>query len=147
MPHLARLDVVALVASAAALGLVACSSTPQGGERSTTPTSISASAATTAGAGGAGGAGGAVEDLETACSRQVTYWVGQQLRRAPDQGFDYQEMGLSGRTYDVVRAVTSAARAARRSDDDWVAQRSRSACREAVARWTSAPAPEGGGWP
>jgi len=144
MPHLVRLDVVALVASAAALGLVACSSTPQGGERTITRTPISTSAATTP---GSGGAGDAVEDPETACSRQVTYWVGQQLRRAPDQGFDYQEMGLSGRTYDVVRAVTSAARAARRSDDDWVAQRSRSACREAVARWTSAPAPEGGGWP
>jgi hypothetical protein len=51
-------------------------------------------------------------DPVAACARQVTYWVGESLRAAPDQGFDYQHMGLSGATYEVVRTVTAEARAA-----------------------------------
>lgn len=81
-----------------------------------------------------------------ACTRQVAFWVGETLRRSPDQGFDYQHMGLSGRTYDVVRSVTVKARAEGRSDPTWVVQQARSACREAIER--QAPtAPSSGGWP
>lgn len=81
-----------------------------------------------------------------ACTRQVSYWVGETLRLAPDQGFDYQHMGLSGRTYDVVRAVTAEARAAGRSDPGWVAERARAGCEEAI-RATPDATSTFGGWP
>ena len=88
----------------------------------------------------------ATESPEAACTRQVSYWVGELLRQSPDQGFDYQHMGLSGRTYDVVRSVTAAARAAGRTDPTWVAEQAGSACRAAVAREPSATSTSGG-WP
>ena len=31
----------------------------------------------------------------TVCTNQLTYWAGEQLRGAPDVGFDYQHMGLT----------------------------------------------------
>ena len=88
----------------------------------------------------------ATESPEAACTRQVSYWVGEILRQSPDQGFDYQHMGLSGRTYDVVRSVTAAARAAGRTDPTWVAQEAQSACRAATAAEPSAGSTFGG-WP
>ena len=81
-----------------------------------------------------------------ACTRQVSYWVGETLRLAPDQGFDYQHMGLSGRTYEVVQTVTEQARAAGRSDPGWVAERARAGCEEAIGTSPDATSTSGG-WP
>ena len=87
---------------------------------------------------------GRSESPVQACTRQVGYWVGESLRLAPDQGFDYQHMGLSGRTYDVVQAVTAEARAAGRSEPDWVEQRVRTACEQAIRDRPEAMSTSGG---
>ena len=87
----------------------------------------------------------ATESPVEACARQVSYWVGESLRLAPDQGYDYQHMGLSGRTYDVVRAVTAEARAAGRSEPAWVAERASAACEQAIG--DSPEATSTSGWP
>lgn len=86
------------------------------------------------------------ESPDVACTRQVSYWVGETLRLAPDQGFDYQHMGLSGWTYEVVRSVTARARAQGRSDTTWVAQQAESACREAIEQRPRVTSTSGG-WP
>lgn len=48
-------------------------------------------------------------DLVTACTNQIVYWAGEQLRAAPDKGFDYQHMGLTGDENDVLRQVVTRA--------------------------------------
>ena len=88
-------------------------------------------------------------DPVQACTRQVTYWVGETLRAAPDQGFDYQHMGLSGATYEVVRRLTDEARAAPGTQADREALVPRRALEE--CRVLNAAEPEtpdnGTGWP
>lgn len=79
--------------------------------------------------------------------RQVTYWVGESLRAAPDQGFDYQHMGLSGATYDVVRAVTAEARAAGGDVDGLVGRRALEECRVLRGPGSSPTGGAGTGWP
>lgn len=81
------------------------------------------------------------------CVRQVTYWVGETLRAAPDEGFDYQHMGLSGATYDVVRAVTAEARAASADVDALVARRALEECRVLRGSGATPPTDGSGGWP
>ena len=81
------------------------------------------------------------------CVRQVTYWVGESLRAAPDQGFDYQHMGLSGATYDVVRAVTREARAASGDVDALVARRALEACHALKGPGATPTDGAGTGWP
>lgn len=44
------------------------------------------------------------------CTNQLTYWAGEQLRGAPDQGYDYQHMGLTSDQNDALDAVVAAAR-------------------------------------
>ena len=78
------------------------------------------------------------------CIRQVTYWVGQALRESPDQGLDYQEMGLSDATYQVVRSVTRELRRTGSSDPAAVARLATAGCR---ALPTSSPTGDEGGWP
>ena len=89
-------------------------------------------------------------DPVEACTRQVTYWVGESVRAAPDQGFDYQHMGLSGATYDVVRHLTTEARDAATSAADldaFVARRALEECRVLKGPGASAPTGAGTGWP
>lgn len=86
-----------------------------------------------------------------ACVRQVTYWVGETLRAAPDQGFDYQHMGLSGATYEVVRDLVDEAR--ERGGPDaatagLVAGRAEEECRALKGSDATGTADPGvGGWP
>lgn len=47
------------------------------------------------------------EDL---CARLVTHWARVVLDGGAQAGLDYQAMGLSGGQYDILRAVTDAAR-------------------------------------
>ena len=110
-------------------------------------------AATSSGAATAGSTRAtptASPDPVQACTRQVTYWVGESLRAAPDQGFDYQHMGLSGATYEVVRRLTAEARessASAADRDAAVLRRALEECR--VLKGPSASATPGGGtgWP
>ena len=127
--HPPQRPVTAALALALAVGISGCSTDSGAGVPATT-TSITS----------------ATESPVQVCARQVSYWVGESLRLAPDQGFDYQHMGLSGRTYDVVRAVTAQARAAGRSDAGWVADRALEACEEAI-RMSPDATSTSGGWP
>ena len=83
-------------------------------------------------------------DPVTVCTNQLTYWAGEQLRGAPDGGFDYQEMGLSHAQFDALAVLVDGARARGPSlSADWVPTRARELCTEIAAR----PAPTGGSWP
>ena len=86
-------------------------------------------------------------DPVQACVRQVTYWVGESLRAAPDQGFDYQHMGLSGATYDVVRALTAEARAAGGDPTSLVERRALEECRALKGPGAAPTDGAGTGWP
>jgi hypothetical protein len=48
-------------------------------------------------------------DPVTACTSQLTYWAGEQLRGA-DAGYDYQEMGLTSAQNDALRVIVDRAR-------------------------------------
>jgi hypothetical protein len=83
-------------------------------------------------------------DPVTVCTNQLTYWAGEQLRGAPDGGFDYQEMGLSHAQFDALAVLVDGARARGPSlSADWVPTRARELCTEIAAR----PAPTGRSWP
>ncbi|MEV7419990.1 hypothetical protein [Streptomyces sp. NPDC089919] len=45
------------------------------------------------------------------CSRIVTHWAHRVLDDGPHGHLDYQEMGLSGGQYEILRAAVAAARA------------------------------------
>jgi hypothetical protein len=83
-------------------------------------------------------------DPVDACARQLTYWADEDLRGAPDQGFDYQERGLTGAQADALADLLADARA--QGDavaPDWVAAQARERCADLVTR----PSSTGGGWP
>ncbi|WP_232664122.1 hypothetical protein [Pseudonocardia sp. TRM90224] len=50
-------------------------------------------------------------DPVTVCIGQLEYWAGEQLRGAPDQGFDYQHMGLTSQQADALALIVERARA------------------------------------
>ena len=50
-------------------------------------------------------------DPVTVCVNQLTYWAGEDLRGAPDQGYDYQHRGLSAQQADALRDIVDQARA------------------------------------
>ena len=77
------------------------------------------------------------------CTNQLTYWAGEQLRGAPDIGFDYQHMGLTAAQADALRDLVERARA--QGPDlpvDWVPTQARAACTEIAAQ----PSRTGGPW-
>jgi hypothetical protein len=83
-------------------------------------------------------------DPVAACARQLTYWADEDLRGAPDQGFDYQERGLTGAQADALTDLVTQARAQGDAlSPDWVAAQARERCADIVAR----PSSTGGGWP
>ena len=89
-------------------------------------------------------------DPVAACTHQVTYWVGESLRAAPDHGFDYQHMGLSGATYEVVRRLTAEAHessAPASERDAAVHRRALEECRVLKGPGASATPGAGTGWP
>ena len=81
-------------------------------------------------------------DPVTVCTNQLTYWAGEELRGAPDAGFDYQEMGLSHAQFDALGALVTEARA-HGLPPDRVAALARELCTTIVAE----PRSTAGGWP
>ena len=68
----------------------------------------------------------------------------EDLRGAPDRGFDYQERGLTGAQADALADLVAQARAQGAAlPPDWVATQARERCAALVAR----PPSTAGGWP
>ena len=83
-------------------------------------------------------------DPVTVCTNQLTYWATEELRAAPDSGFDYQEMGLTGAQFDALGVLVAEARAQGPAlPADWLAARARALCTQITAQ----PPRTGGGWP
>lgn len=80
-------------------------------------------------------------DPVTVCTNQLVYWAGEQLRGAPDKGWDYQHMGLTGEENNALDAVVAKARA---EGEGVVAGLARQACADLATRPTSAPWGTGG---
>lgn len=88
------------------------------------------------------------EDPLTSCIGQLVYWAGENLRRAPDQGYDYQHMGLTAEKYDELRKIQTTARALKakgKLPTTFLQDQSRAACLRILA--TPAPTNTAGGWP
>ena len=83
-------------------------------------------------------------DPVTVCTDQLVYWAGEQLRGAPDGGFDYQEMGLSGAQADALSDLVDDARA---QGPDLAPDRVPSRARELCTRIAAQPPRTGGSWP
>lgn len=102
---------------AVTLAMAGCSGTPDGSAADPPPLAAPSSATATA-------------DPRTVwaarCSQQVSYWV-VRLQQEPDHSFDYQEMGLSGDSYEALREVIRAAGDQERSTT-WLNGRSAEAC-------------------
>jgi hypothetical protein len=87
-------------------------------------------------------------DPLTSCTEQLVYWAGENLRRAPDQAYDYQHMGLTAEKYDELRKIQKAARAlqdAGKLPPTWLQDQSNAACVRVLA--TPARSNTAGGWP
>lgn len=78
------------------------------------------------------------------CIAQVTYWT-VRLLDDPDHSYDYQEMGLSGQTYEALREVLQGADG-RHQSRAWVERRSTAICATHARRATAARS-TGTGWP
>lgn len=88
------------------------------------------------------------KDPLTGCVEQLVYWANENLRRAPDEAYDYQHMGLTADQYDELRKLQKAARvlqAKGKLPPTWVHDRSQEACVRILA--TPAPTNSVGGWP
>ena len=67
-------------------------------------------------------------DPVTACTNQLVYWAGEQLR-GEDDGGDFQHHGLTSEQNDALRTIVADAQAQGTAlPPDYVAQRARSAC-------------------
>lgn len=86
-------------------------------------------------------------DPVVACTAQLDYWVQASLAPdAPDHGFDYQEMGLSGRSYEALVEILDQARQSPTPvSDAWVHDRTSAACHALQA--SPRPSSSAGGWP
>jgi hypothetical protein len=83
-------------------------------------------------------------DPVAACTDQLTYWAGEELRGAPDAGFDYQEMGLTGAQFAALNTLVDEARALGPDrPPDWVPTRARALCTQIAAQ----PSRTNAGWP
>ena len=72
-------------------------------------------------------------DPVTACTNQLVYWAGAQLR-GEDDGGDYQHHGLTSEQNDALRIIVADAQAQGTGlPPDYVARRARSACEEIAA--------------
>ena len=78
------------------------------------------------------------------CTTQVSYWT-VRLLDDPEHSYDYQEMGLSGQTYEALREVKRAADGRRRSSD-WVERHSAATCAAHASKATATRSPDAG-WP
>jgi hypothetical protein len=128
----AALTLAALAAVSAAALLSGCGSAGSTAPAATPSPAVSAPAVS------------APADPATICANQLTHWAGEELRAASDEGFDYQEMGLTGAQFAALGTLVEEARA--QGPDlppDWVADRARALCAEIAAR----PPSTGGSWP
>ena len=72
-------------------------------------------------------------DPVTACTNQLVYWAGAQLR-GEDDGGDYQHHGLSSEQNDALRQIVADAQARKPAPaPDELVQQARSACERIVA--------------
>jgi hypothetical protein len=75
------------------------------------------------------------------CTDQLVYWAGEELRSAPDVGFDYQHMGLTAGRFDALRAIVDEARVLGAGlPADLVPDRARAACAGPAAGTGGGPA-------
>jgi hypothetical protein len=86
------------------------------------------------------------------CASAISYWTGQALTPGPDQGYDYQEMGLSAAEYEILKAVILLARPVARQSGvpaaQTFAQRTATPrCAAYLASASAAPSASGKGWP
>jgi hypothetical protein len=90
--------------------------------------------------------------LADECASAIAYWTGQALTPGADQGYDYQEMGLSATEYHLLLAVIPLARPVARQSGVPAAQAfaqrtARPRCVAYLASQSAAPSPSGNGWP
>ncbi|MFI8099977.1 hypothetical protein [Streptomyces sp. NPDC086023] len=81
------------------------------------------------------------------CVHLVSYWAARILDGGPHAHFDYQEMGLSGGQYEILRTALAAARAVRPPGDTAAAhlaagEEARRGCADRYRHGT----PSGGPW-
>jgi hypothetical protein len=86
------------------------------------------------------------------CASAIAYWTGQALTPGADQGYDYQEMGLSASEYQILQDVISLARPVARQSGVPAAQAfaqrtARPRCAAYLASQSAAPSASGKGWP
>ena len=112
-----------------------CSGAGRGDGPSPTPSKPAASAAPTLDAAAA---------WTARCTTQVSYWI-VRLLDDPEHSYDYQEMGLSGQTYEALREVQREAVGRRRSSD-WVERHSAATCAAHASKATANRSPDAG-WP
>ena len=71
-------------------------------------------------------------DPVTACTNQIVYWAGAELR-GEDDGGDYQHHGLTSEQYDAQRAIVADAQAKGSAlPPDEIARQARAACEQIV---------------
>ena len=71
-------------------------------------------------------------DPVTACTNQIVYWAGAELR-GEDDGGDYQHHGLTSEQYDAQRAIVADAQAKGSAlPPDEIARQARAACERIV---------------
>jgi hypothetical protein len=86
------------------------------------------------------------------CIESVDYWAKEILKAGRDQGFDYQEMGLSDAQYRMVREVVDQAKPVRQRDGlaaalALVDKEAPRLCKAHYATATATPTGGTGGWP
>ncbi|MBS2966251.1 hypothetical protein KGA66_24615 [Actinocrinis puniceicyclus] len=119
-----------------------------------------ASGASSAAGNGRGGAAGTPASAKAAqpaspadeCASAIAYWAGQALTPGADQGYDYQEMGLSADEYQILLAVTALARPVARKSGlpaarAFARREALPRCAAYVSSHPASPTAPGGGWP
>jgi hypothetical protein len=86
------------------------------------------------------------------CASAIAYWVGQALTPGADQGYDYQEMGLTATEYKILLAIVASARPVAQKSGLPAAQAyalgsARPQCAAYLASWPDTPGVSSGGWP
>lgn len=86
------------------------------------------------------------------CASAIAYWVGQALTPGADQGYDYQEMGLTATEYKILLATVVSARPVAQKSGLSAAQAyalgsARPQCAAYLAAQSASPSASSGGWP
>ena len=90
--------------------------------------------------------------LADECTSAIAYWTGQALTPGADQGYDYQEMGLSAVEYQILQDVISLARPVARASglsavQAFAERTARPRCVAYLAAVSASPSASGRGWP